>query len=310
MTDLSKIDFSKCELPRWRGKVLRVDRVIEGIHIDTSDRFGTVHVAVKVLPGFHHPNENQWIAQHPATFTELDDLSDICAKVDAFIESELKRIEEEKLPPWRDCTLDEAMANPECSEACVKMNRCATDTLEQWTTYHKKRIERCIGMSADKYKCRTRAPKPEPKKETVRDAGIHCPRCGSTKMKSWNVETDSGIEIVQCAPWVTSNGVTAVQSKPIVTTANCKCTCGSSFESREEHWPNDKLPFRMTAGQAVDWMASNVGECLEDDVNGALWRIPCLHGEIEAMVGDLVMTNQLLPVMYSRRFRVHGNVSK
>ncbi len=47
------------------------------------------------------------------TFEELDELRFICEIVDGFIAHELKRIGDQK---WRDCTLEEALENPDESE--------------------------------------------------------------------------------------------------------------------------------------------------------------------------------------------------
>lgn len=107
MTDLSTIDFSKLKLPDWQVRGLCAESNHGRVFMRTQ---AGCTVAARDING-------QWTVMHQdATFAELRALESICSQVDSFIVSERKRIEEEKLPPWRECTMDEALANPECSE--------------------------------------------------------------------------------------------------------------------------------------------------------------------------------------------------
>lgn len=63
-------------------------------------------------------------------------------------------------------------------------------------------------------------------------------------------------------------------------------------------------PQWMTPGQALEWMASHIGEWLEDDAHGARWRIPSPHGSIVVRESGNNVSNASLPFIYSRRFRV------
>jgi hypothetical protein len=107
MTDLSTIDFSKLELPMWNGLVLLAIKRADGVHIrdgleSVKERNGAIVCRDEVGVW--------WVTRQcpQASFSQLDDLKAICAKVDAFIAAEQKRLIEAALPPWRDCGLEEA----------------------------------------------------------------------------------------------------------------------------------------------------------------------------------------------------------
>lgn len=81
-------------------------------------------------------------------------------QVDAFIVAELKRIKEESLPPWRECTLEEALEYPDVSKY---QYITPYGTFEPWTP-----IARRQGSPVGTYRYRTRAPKQEPKRPAVK----------------------------------------------------------------------------------------------------------------------------------------------
>jgi hypothetical protein len=79
-----------------------------------------------------------------------------CTKlVDAFIESELKRLADEALPPWRACSKEEASAHPERCEIFIG----------QWFPCNGKNIPDYRHRNGDSF--RTRAPKAEPRHVSV-----------------------------------------------------------------------------------------------------------------------------------------------
>jgi hypothetical protein len=105
MADLSKIDFTKCVLPMWMTMKWDV-KFISGITHPIHIRNGIGAIAVRAKS-----QGSPWrigTRELTASFDELDQLHEMCAQVDAFIERELKRIAEESLPPWRECELEEA----------------------------------------------------------------------------------------------------------------------------------------------------------------------------------------------------------
>lgn len=146
MINLSNTNFSKLELPRWNGLVLRAVLMIGGsLHIrDGADSSKELFGAIAC----RNINDGQWITGHrpKSSFVQLDELKAICAKVDAFIASETKRTAEAALPSWRDCGLEEA---------------------QEWTLFYDgeqqqewRPIDRCNGDSPkERYRYRTRAPK-------------------------------------------------------------------------------------------------------------------------------------------------------
>jgi hypothetical protein len=140
MTDYSKIDFSKCKLPMWRAYQAKVDLWYGEVHVHANNGW----IARKI--------ERGWDVGVPVcTFEQIDELKAICAKVDEFIASELKRIEEESLPPWRDCSREEAQEyKNKFSGDC---DWCPIDTYR--------------GQHPP-YKFHTRAPKPEQKIPSVK----------------------------------------------------------------------------------------------------------------------------------------------
>jgi hypothetical protein len=202
MKDLSKIDWTKCELPMWQTMKFDV-KYITGINHPIHIRnHGIGAVAVRGAS-----DGSKWrigTRELTASFTELDDLKAICAKVDAFIETEMRRgvskitIEgtenivmfadewslerdisgyerlvaekaapgfakpEEALPPWRDCTLEEAMANPECSEFIWISSSDVAKT--SWLPIGYRKGE----FTGGSYGYRTHAPKAEAKMPTVK----------------------------------------------------------------------------------------------------------------------------------------------
>lgn len=152
MTDLSRIDFSRCELPPWqdvRYSVHYIPNIIHPVHIRNG---GIGSIAVRG-PDRGAP----WrigTREVTATFEELEKLKSICANVDAFIASELKRMEEETLPPWRECAKTEALANKSCSEWAWLDHGKWTQWYSSWHVF-----------GGGEARFRTRAPKPDPKKE-------------------------------------------------------------------------------------------------------------------------------------------------
>jgi hypothetical protein len=94
MTDLSKLDFSKCHLPDWNGLQLRAAWVHGcNLHIrDGEDYLKEVYGAIAC----YHFDKKEWRVTHQvpeSDFEQLDELKAICAQVDAFIAAELKRVE-------------------------------------------------------------------------------------------------------------------------------------------------------------------------------------------------------------------------
>lgn len=140
MTDLNKIDFSKINPLKWKGRELVARPSVDGCIMIVGENGW---IASRV--------ENQWsfAGNQTVSFAALDELKAICAKVDAFIEEELMRIAEAEMPPWRGCTREEAQEY-------------------QFTAHYGGKDDwRPIGAISNglvgTYEFRTRAPKPEAK---------------------------------------------------------------------------------------------------------------------------------------------------
>lgn len=123
MSDLSKIDWSRCEIGILSERMsngdlrsIRIRPVWDEPHRNPVLKLGEPGSSVAALTG------NGWQMLEGAVLMTIDQVEFVLRymkHVAAFIESELKRMAEEALPPWRECALEEAMANPECSECKI-----------------------------------------------------------------------------------------------------------------------------------------------------------------------------------------------
>lgn len=143
MTDLSKIDFSRCELPKWFGYNLRIAATGNGVTVsaDTMQLLAKTIGSVWRMNSFSHLSES-----------EIGELFKTAATVDRFIESELAKQAE---PKWRPCSKEFALANPGCSLAAnMNLNGSWSDweQVGHWSYW---------GPDSE-YRFQTTAPEPEP----------------------------------------------------------------------------------------------------------------------------------------------------
>lgn len=109
MTDISKIDFSKCKLRCCMTAEFsaKTNLSVEAVFI--RDRRLSILAVKNTGDGWRVRFSSQPLVE------EVFELPAICSLVDEFIAAALKRTAEEE-PSWRVCPLDEAMSHPGCSE--------------------------------------------------------------------------------------------------------------------------------------------------------------------------------------------------
>ena len=164
MTDLSKIDWSKCESRLWSEQMVngelrstRIRPVWDAFHRNPILKLGEPGSSVAALTGYG------WQLIEGAVLMTIDQVEfalRYMKQVDAFVEQELKRMDAERCGVtmleigWYACSLEEATANADCSQFRYG---------ELWLPMK----ERVGNGNAAGYRYRTRAQKAEPKMPRV-----------------------------------------------------------------------------------------------------------------------------------------------
>jgi hypothetical protein len=105
IVDYSKIDFSNCKLPRYENCGMFAVNDGLGVQIQMGDSS-----KLTVATWCKSDSMHRWRVIHVDSSVRafIEHLLECTKLVDAFITSELKRIAEEALPPWRECSEEEA----------------------------------------------------------------------------------------------------------------------------------------------------------------------------------------------------------